>query len=244
MILRIARENNGWGYDRIEGELLKPGYQVDRSTIRNVLKKHRIPPVSKRQPGTSWRTFLRHYQHQMLACDFFTVETLGLKTLYVLFLIEIGTRQLRIAGCREHPNSVWVTQQARQLCWKVEDQEPKPRYLIHDRDSKFSPLFDQIFVSQQIQVIHTLFHAPNANAYAERCVRSIREECLDHLIILNRDHLERVLREYARFYNQRRPHQGQGNRLLKGNAELPAQGAINRRDGLGGIIHDYRRKVA
>ena len=121
LVIQIARENPRWGYDRIEGELVKLGYTIDRSTIRNLLKRHHLLPAPKRRPKSTWRTFLRHYQHQMLACDFFTVETLRLKTVYVLFFIELGTRRVHLAGCTEHPTSTWVTQQARQLCWTFED---------------------------------------------------------------------------------------------------------------------------
>jgi transposase InsO family protein len=244
LILQLAHENSSCGYDRIEGELRKLGDRVDRSTIRTVLKRHRTPPATKRRLGSSWRTFLRHYQAQVLACDCFTVETLGLKTLYGLFFIEIGTRRLHVAGCTEHPTSLWVTQPARQICWKVEDQGLSVRSLIHDRDSKFTAALDRVFSGQQIRVIHTPVRAPNANAYAVRCIRSIRQECLDHLIILNRQHLERVMWDDAKFYHQRRPHQGLENRLPEENPKVSTQGSIQRRDLLGGIIHDYYRKVA
>jgi hypothetical protein len=157
----------------IEGELLKLGYPIDRSTIRNLLRRHRIPPAPKRQPKTTWRSFLRHYRQQMLACDFFTVETLWLKTIYVLFFIELGSRRVHIAGCTRHPTATWATQQARQVCWNLEDRTPAFRYLLHDHDAKFASMFDQVFAAQNIQVIRTPIRAPNANAYAERWVRSV-----------------------------------------------------------------------
>jgi putative transposase len=207
-VLQFARENPRWGYDRIEGELVKLGYTIDRSTIRNLLKRHHLLPAPKRRPKSTWRTFLRHYQHQMLACDFFTVETLRLKTVYVLFFIELGTRRVHLSGCTEHPTSPWVTQQAHQLSWTLEDTVPTVRYLLHDRDAKFTAAFDRVFAAQGIKVIHTPIRAPNANAYAERWVRSVRQECLDHLIIVNERHLNSVLREYVSYYNTRRPHQG------------------------------------
>ena len=188
LVLQLARENPRWGYDRIEGELLKLGYPIDRSTIRNLLKRRHLLPAPKRRPKSTWRAFLRHYHHQMLACDFFTVETLRLKRVYVLFFIELGTRRVHIAGCTEHPTSAWVTQQARQLCWTIEDSVPACCYLLHDRDAKFTTAFDHVFVAQKIKVIHTPIRAPNANAYAERWVRSVRQECLDHLIIVNERH--------------------------------------------------------
>jgi putative transposase len=139
---------------------------VDRSTVRNVLKRHGIPPAGQRQPNSSWRTFLRHYQQQALACDFFTVETLGLKTLYVLFFIELATRRVHVSGCTEQPTSAWVTQQAQQLCWSLPEEHF--RVLIYDRDSKFTASFDSVFNAEGIQVVLTPAQAPNANAFAER----------------------------------------------------------------------------
>ena len=244
LVLRLAGENVRWGYDRSEGELLKLGYSIDRSSIRNLLKRYRIPPSPKRHPKSTWRTFLRHYQQHMLACDFFTVETLWLKTVYVLFFIELGTRRIHIAGCTEHPTSSRVTQQARQLCWRFEDRTPTFRYLLHDRDAKFTSAFDQVFAAQNIEVIRTPIRAPNANANAERWVRSVRQECLDHLIIVNERHLNSVLWEYSRYYNRRRPHQGISQRCPEGLFESVHTGTTYRREVLGGLIHDYYRDVA
>lgn len=228
-VLQLARENPRWGYDRIEGELVKLGYTVDRSSIRNLLKRHHLPPARKRHRGSTWRTFLRHDQHQMLACDFFTVETLWLKTVYVLFFMELGTRRVHIAGCTEHPTSRWVTQQARQLDWVVEDRTPASRYLVHDRDAKFSSAFDQVCAAQNIEVIRTPVRAPNANAYAERWVRTARQECLNRLIIINERHLNSVLREYVDYYHVRRPHQGIGQRCPEGEVESVHTGTMGRR---------------
>ena len=144
----------------------------------------------------------------MLACDFFTVETLHLQTLYVLFFIELGSRRVHLAGCTASPDNAWVTQQARQLVWQLDETKTPMRFLIHDRDSKFTSLFDQVFVSEGIEIVPTPFRAPKANAVAERWVRSIRQECLDHLLILNQRHLLRVIKEYTTYYNAARPHQG------------------------------------
>jgi transposase InsO family protein len=131
----------------------------------------------------------------MLACDFFTVETLHLQTLYVLFLIELGSRRVHLAGCTTHPDNAWVTQQARQLVWQLDEASTPMRFLIHDRDSKFATNFDQVFVSEGIEIVRTPFRTPRANAVAERWVRSVRQECLDHLLILNQRYLIRVLTE-------------------------------------------------
>jgi putative transposase len=244
LVLQFAGENARWGYDRIEGELVKLGYAIDRSTIRNLLKRHHILPASRRQRNTNWRTFLRHYQHQMLACDFFTVETLWLKTVYVLFFIELGTRRVHLAGCTEHPIASWVTQQARQFYWRLEVQTPSFHYLLHDRDAKFTAAFNQVFAAQNIEVIRTPIRAPNANAYAERWVRSVRQECLDHLIIVNEPHLNSVLQEYVHYYNTRRPHQGIAQRCPDGSFGVVNTGMIKCRKVLDGLINDYYRDVA
>jgi putative transposase len=142
LIVRLARENSDWGYSKIEGELLKLGYTLDEETVANIWKRYGIPPAPLRRRSSSWRQLMTHYQEQILACDFFTVETFFLKTLYVLVFIELGSRRVHFAGCTVHPNEHWVTQQARQLVWKLESQEPTIRFLIHDNDTKFrsSPL--------------------------------------------------------------------------------------------------------
>jgi hypothetical protein len=245
LIVRLARENPRWGYGKLKGELLKLGYRVGRSTIRDVLKRQHIPAAPQRtRQSSTWRAFLRQHQQQLLACDFFTVETLRLQTLYVFFFIEIGTRRIHLAGCTLHPTADWVTQQARQLMWKLQENGQVMRFLLHDRDVKFPPSFDTVFTSEAMEVILTPYRAPNANSFAERWVRSVREECLDHLLILNECHLEHVLREYCQYYNQARPHQGLQQRIPESAHQHSRNGTIQRRDRLGGLIHDYYRNVA
>ncbi len=161
-----------------------------------------------------------------------------------IFFIELGTRHVHLAGCTEHPTSTRVTQQARQLCWTLEDRVPACRYLLHDWDAKFTTAFDHVFVAQNVKVIHTPIRAPNANAYAERWVRSIRQERLDHLIIVNERHLNSVLRDYVSYYNNRRPHQGLGQSRPAGIFESINTGTIYRREVLGGLIGDYIRQAA
>jgi transposase InsO family protein len=238
----MARENPRMGYDKIQGEILKLGFTINPTTIKNVLRRHRLLPAPQRGK-TSWRTFLSHYRQQMLACDFFTIETLCLQTLYVLFFIEVGTRRVYLAGCTANPDNAWVTQQARQLVWQLDETKTPMRFLIHDRDRKFTTSFDQVFVSEGIEIVRTPFRAPKANAIAERWVRSVRQECLDHLLILNQRHLTRVLREYIDYYNVSRPHQG-----LDQQSPMPIphslEGVIRCRDVLGGILHDYYRDAA
>ncbi len=245
LVLQLAKENPTWGYGKLQGELLKLGYTISRSTIRDVLKRRRIPPAPERsRRGSSWSTFLAHYQGQLLACDFFTVETAWLKTIYVLFFIEIGSRQIHLAGCTTNPTSSWVTHQARHLSWKIQDGTLAIRFLIHDRDTKFPVSFDTVFTSEDVKIIRTPVRAPNANAYAERWIRSIREECLDKVVILNERHLYRVLTAYVDYFNTARPHQGIAQQCPVPVENVPRTGPIERRDILGGVLHDYRRRAA
>jgi transposase InsO family protein len=245
LILRLARENPRWGYSKIHGELRKLAYAVSRSAVRDVLKRHRIPPSPcRRQQGSTWRAFLRRHRNQMVACDFFTVETAFLRTLYVLFFIELGTRRVHLAGCTGHPTASWVTQQARQFSWHIQDGLVPARFLIHDRDSMYSAGFDAVFAAEGVESIHTPYRAPNANAVAERWVRTVREECLDHLLILSERHLRQVLATYIDYYNHRRPHQGLDQLCPVPIAQGPTDGAVQRRDVLGGLIHDYDRRAA
>jgi hypothetical protein len=207
LVLRFVREND-WGYGKIVGELRKLGYQVSDQTIANLLKRHGIPPLPKHKTSLSWQDLMTHYKDQLLVCDCFTVETPFLQTLYVFFFIEIGTRRVHFAGCTPHPTQGWLTQQARQLTWILDEENANMRFLIRDRDTKFSPLFDTVFNSEHIQVIQTPFRAPKANAFAERWIRSVRNECLDKIIIFNQAHPNRVMREYIDYFNTQRPHQG------------------------------------
>ena len=245
LILRLARENPTWGHSRIHGELAKLGNTLGRSTVRDVLQRHQVPPAPtrQRQPST-WRASLRLHQDQVLACDFFTVETLFLKTIYVLYFIELGTRRVHVAGCTANPTAAWVTQQARQLGWQLQDSEIAAPYLIRDRDSKFVPTFDAVFQSEGVTIIRTPYRAPNANAVTERWIRSVRQECLNHLLIVGEAHLRRVLDVYVGFYNEVRPHQGLDQRTPI-PARLPAhQGPIRCRALLGGMLHSYDREAA
>ncbi len=190
---------------------------------------------------------MTHYKEQLIACDFFTVETLTLKTLYVLFFIELGSRKVHRAGVTANPNPTWVTQQARQVMWELEERNPPCRFLIRDRDNKFpqrtgtARAFDTVFRSEGIDVIRTPVRAPNANAYAERWVRTVREECLDHLLVLNQTHLRQVLKTYIEYYNEARPHQGIGQRIPVSPEPSPSTGTVEHRKVLGGIINDYYR---
>jgi putative transposase len=171
LIVRFARENADWGYGKIQGELLKLGHDVSEETIANILERHGIPPAPERGASPSWRHLMTHYKDQLLACDFFTVETLFLQTIYVFFFLEIGTRRVHFAGCATNPNAAWVNQQARQLLWDLEGRDPAIRFLIRDNDTKFTQGFDTIFRSEGLDVIRIPYYAPNANAFAERVRR-------------------------------------------------------------------------
>ncbi len=245
LLLRLAAENPRWGYGRLQGELAKLGHALGRSTVRDVLKRQQVPPSPlRRLRASTWREFLARHRDSLLACDFFTVETVRLKTLYVLFFLELGTRRVHLAGCTAHPTAAWVTQQARQLSWTLQEREQPVRFLIRDRDAKFPSAFDTVFATEVVEVIHTPYRAPNANAHAERWVRSARAECLDHLPIASEAHLRRVLADYVTFYNHARPHQGLEQRCPVALPAPVGDGPVRRRDRLGGLLHDYYREAA
>jgi putative transposase len=246
LVLRLARENTRWGYERITGELSNLGITVSPTTVRKSLRDHGLGPAGKRG-GISWREFLRAQAAGVLAVDLFTVETVSLRRLYVLFFIELDSRRMHLAGATARPNGKWMVQQARNLAWTLSERATPVRFLIRDRDSKFTRAFDEIFNSEGIRVIRTPVRAPRANAYAERCVGTIRRECLDWILIRGRQHLEHVLGVYIDHYNAHRPHRSL--ELRPPRPEQPAhklitpthQDAVQRRDQLGGLIHEYIR---
>jgi putative transposase len=240
LVLRLAKENPRWGCVRIQGELRKLGVRVGATTIRSLLRRSGLGPAPRRG-GPSWAEFLRAQAQGMLACDFFTVETVWLRTLYVLFFIEHGSRRVRLAGVTAHPNGVWMRQQARNLA--IEERLENVRFLLHDRDAKFSGPFDEILRGEGVRVIKTPVRAPKANAVAERWVRSVRTECLDHVLVFGRRHLEQILRGYLTHYNTERPHRAlqlaaPTGKLQEARGSPPVE--ICRRDVLGGLIHEYR----
>ena len=241
-LLRLAAENPRWGYGRLQGERAKLGHALGRSTIRDVLQRRRVPSALRRgQRATSWRQFLAQHRDVVLASDCFTVETLFLTTIIVLFFIQIGTRRVYLAGGTAHPTAAWVTQQARNRCWTLQEQGRSIRFRIHDRDAKFPPSFDAVFASEGPSIVRTPYRAPNANAYAERWVRSARTACLDHLLIANET---RVLTEYVACDNEARPHQGLAQRCPVALPPPVWDGPVHRRDRLGGLLHDDYREAA
>jgi transposase InsO family protein len=243
LILRLAKENPGWGYRRIQGELRKLGVIVSATAIRSLLRRHGIAPAPRRA-GPSWKQFLACQATGILACDFFTVETVWPRTLYVLFFIELSTRRVHLAGVSAHPRSECVTQQARNLA--IQGRLADIRFLIRDRDAKYAGPFDEVFRCEGVRVIRTPIRSPKANAFAERFVKTVRQECLDHLLIFGERHLRYILREYLRHYNQERPHRGLslGTPVPGAAARNRGEGAVVRVDRLGGLIHEYHRTAA
>jgi putative transposase len=209
LVLRLARENPRWGYQRIVGELAGVGVGVSVTTVAKILRQAGLPPAGARSQ-LSWREFLRTHAESIIACDFFTVDTLWLGRLYVLFFLELSSRRVHLAGCTANPDGRWMAQQARQLAWSLTERAQPARFLIHDRDSKFSRAFDDVFRSEGVEIIRTPYRAPQANAFAERWVGTVRRDCVDWLLIASRRQLERVLRVYVDHYNTHRPHRARG----------------------------------
>jgi putative transposase len=178
LIVRLARENPRWGYQRVQGELLRLGVQVSASAIRTILHRHRLNPAP-RPTATTWHAFLRQQAAGIVACDFFTVDTIWLRRLYVLFFIELDTRRVHLAGVTANPNSGWVTQQARNLLLVLGERGRQLCFVLRDRDAKFTRSFDDVFRAEGAEMLVTPVQAPNANAYAERWIRTVRAECLD-----------------------------------------------------------------
>jgi hypothetical protein len=241
LVLRLARENPRWGYLRICGECAKLGMKVSATSVRNILRRNGLGPAPRRT-GPSWAEFLRSQAAGVLACDFFTVETIALTRMYVLFFIELERRLVWLGGVTAHPTGEWVTQQARNLAMALTERTTCVKVLIRDRDAKFVAGFDTVFGADGVRVVKTPVRSPRANAYAERWVRSVRAECLGWILIWNRRHLERVLSAYVAHYNLARPHRGIGLEVPVAPDKLAVHtGPIERVDVLGGLIHEYQR---
>src|SRR5215211_4213256 len=243
LAVRLARENPTWGYRRIHGELCQLGYRdrIGASTVWAILHRAGVDPAPTRS-AVSWRQFLRAQAKSVLAVDFFTVDTVMLQRLYVLFVLEVGTRRVHVLGVTAHPAAEWVAQQARNLLMGLEDRVGQFRFLVRDRDAKFTAAFDAVFAAEGIRVLRTPVRAPRANADAERWVGTVRRELLDRMLIVGCRQLRWVLTEYADHYNGHRPHRALGQAPPLGFAEppvIPAAGRVARRDRLGGLIHEY-----
>jgi putative transposase len=246
LIERLATENSTWGYQRIQGELLKLGHRVGASTIRRVLKALHIPPAPKRHTDTTWRQFLHAQAATMLATDFFHVDcAVTLRRLYCLFVIEVGSRYVHILGVTAHPDGPWTTQQIRNLLMDLGDHSEDFRFLVRDRAGQFTDSFDTVLASTGITAAKIPPRSPRANAYAERFVLTARTEVTDRMLIFGERHLRSVLAEYARHYNGQRPHRGRQLRLPRPDhpvADLSRE-RIKRRAVLGGLINEYERSA-
>jgi transposase InsO family protein len=246
LIEQMARENPGWGYRRIQGELLGLGIRVGASTVRRVLKRLRIPPAPQRTWST-WRQFLRGQASTMLACDFFHVDcVVTLRRLYVFFVIEVDSRYVHVLGVTAPPDGAWTVQQARNLLMDLDERAARFRFLIRDRAGQFTEAFDAVLAGAGVTVVKIPPRSPRANAYAERWVRTARSEATDRMLITGPRHLRAVLDDYTAHYNQHRPHRARNLRppdcsqITAATADLTT-GRIRRHRVLGGLINEYKR---
>lgn len=250
LVVRMAKDNPRWGCVRIKGELQGLGIIVSATTIRTILRRAGLGPAPRRD-GPSWRQFLSAQAKGIVACDFFTVETVFLKTLYVLVFMHIQTRRILAVGVSANPNGAWVTQQARNLVMDLDDDpEGCVRFLLRDRDARYCGSFDAVIAAEGIEVVLTPYRSPQANSHIERLIGSVRREVIDQVLIVGRRHLVNVLREYAAHHNSHRPHRGLDLRCPD-DAGGPIRGpglarpeAAQRRKILGGLIHEYRARAA
>jgi putative transposase len=247
LVVRMARENSGWGYDRIVGAPTNLGHQVSDQTVGNILRRHGIAPAPKRSQITTWRDFLATHMNVLAGCDFFTVEVLtwrGLVTYYVLFFLHLESRRVIVAGITRHPDQEWMEQIGRSATQDTWGYLHPSRYVLHDRDPKFCASFRSALASGGVKTIPLPAKSPDLNAFAERWIRSVKQECLSKLILFGEGPLSRVLTEYSRHYHSERNHQGKSNRLLfpdRSNKQHRQGQTIECRHRLGGLLKYYKR---
>jgi len=249
LVVRMAKENPSWGYDRIVGALANLGYRLSDQTVGNILRRHGLSPAPKRKQTVSWKDFIRSHRDVLVGMDFFTAEVLtlkGLLTYYVLFFIHLETRRVNLAGFTPYPDQGWMEQQARNMTMEEWGSLRGCRYLLHDRDTKFCESFRELIESGSVKPLRLPARSPNLNSYAERWVRSVKEECLAKLILVGESSLRRALQQYLLHYHEERNHQGKENRIL-----FPSQtkarrkeGAVRCRERLGGLLKHYEREAA
>lgn len=246
LIVQMARENSGWGYDRIAGALANLGHEISDQTVGNILRRHGIAPAPKRSQTTTWKDFIASHMAVLAGTDFFTAEVLtwrGLATYYVLFVIQLETRRVTLAGITRHPTEEWMQQVARNLTDAEGGALLGQRYLLHDRDTKFCSAFRSILRAGGVEPLRLPPSSPDLNAFAERWVRSVKQECLSKLILFGEASLRRALNEYLAHFHAERPHQGKGNVLLFPEPTDRASPAnrVACRQRLGGLLRYYAR---
>jgi putative transposase len=247
LVVRMARENSGWGYDRIVGALANLGHRLSDQTVGNILRRHGIGPAPQRSRTTSWKDFIAAHMNVLAGADFFTVEVLtwrGLVTYYVLFFIHLESRRVSVAGITRHPDQEWMEQIARSATQETWGYLERCHYVLHDRDTKFCASFRSVLAVGGVKTILLPARSPNLNAFAERWVRSAKEECLSKLILFGERPLSRTLAEFSAHYHGERNHQGKGNKLLfpeAGDESKPRGQAIECRQRLGGLLKSYVR---
>jgi putative transposase len=248
LIVRMAEENRDWGYDRIAGALANLGYEVCDQTVGNVLQRHALTPAPERKRTTTWPAFIRTHLALLAGTDFFTAEVLtlrGLVTYYVLFFIHLESRRVDIAGVTVHPDERWMQQMARNVTMEGCGALRDCRYLLHDRDTKYTESFRAIIASGQVEPLVLPPRSPNLNAYAERWVRSVKEECLSKVVLVGERSLRRALREYVEHFHAERNHQGKGNVLLfPRDTNIRRERSVQCRERLGGLLHYYHQEAA
>jgi hypothetical protein len=250
LVVQMARENPSWGYDRITGAMMNLGHTVSDQTVGNILKRHDMPPAPKRKQNTSWKDFIRAHMAVMVGTDFFTAEVLtlrGLKTYYVLFFLHLESRRICLAGITRHPDQEWMEQMARNVTMESTGFLANCRYLLHDRDTKYCASFRGLIEAENVKALALPPKSPNLNAFAERWVRSVKEECLSKLILFGERSLTRALHQYEMHYHQERNHQGKNNTLLF-PSPVQCNGRkyqkLRCRQRLGGLLKYYEREAA
>ena len=253
LVVQMAKENPSWGYDRIVGALRNLGHRLSPQTVGNILQRHAISPAPKRKRVICWKDFIRSHMDVLVGTDFFTVEVLTLKglvtyyVLYVLFFIHLDSRRITLGGMTPYPDQEWMEQQARNATMQGWGLLRGCRYLLHDRDTKFCQSFRQLIESGSVETIRLPARSPNLNSFAERWVRSVKEECLSKLILCGESSLRRALQEYVVHYHEERNHQGKENRILfpvETEGTRKRKGAVQCRERLGGLLKYYERKAA
>jgi len=250
LVLQFAKENSSWGYGRIVGALSNVGHKASAQTVANILKKHGIEPVPAKNRGMKWSEFIKSHLSVMAATDFFTAEVMtlrGLVTYYVLFFIEIGSRRVHLAGITPNPDEAWMMQVARNVTMEDYGFLKGNRYLLHDRDSKYSSAFRATIRSGGVKSVRLPARSPNLNAFAERWVKTVKDECVSKLMLVGEGSLRRAVEEFLKHYHEERNHQGKANALLQPKAEDQVgarEGRVCRRERLGGLLKFYHRAAA